>query len=91
MGWTVRLSAGAKKSLRKLDKPAAKRITAYLREKIEKGTNPRDSGKALKGSLCELWRYRVGQYRIVCRIEEEMVEVIVLRIGHRKEVYKNKA
>ncbi len=90
MVWTVRISLGAKKELRKIDKEAAKCITAFLHDKIENGSNPHDSGKALKGKLGKFWRYRVGDYRIVCRIEEKKVEVLVLRIGHRKEVYRNK-
>lgn len=91
MAWTIRLSTGAKKTLRKLDKAAAKRITAYLRENIEGSIDPCKYGKALKGELGELWRYRVGDYRIICRMEEEIVEVLVLRVGHRKDVYRNKS
>ena len=63
----------------------------FIDEKILKNNDPREYGKSLKGELGELWRYRVGDYRIICSIEDERIEVLVLRIGHRKEVYKDKS
>jgi mRNA interferase RelE/StbE len=90
LAWTVKLSSGAKKSLQKLDKPIARRILDFIHEKIEVSIDPREYGKSLKGELGELWRYRVGDYRIICSIEDEPIVVLVLRIGHRTEVYKDK-
>jgi len=90
LAWTIRLSSGAKKSLQKLSKPIAKRIVEYIHEKIENNADPREYGKTLKGELSELWMYRIGDYRIICSIDDGSEEVIVLRIGQRKEVYKGK-
>lgn len=66
---------------------AQKRIIFFLRTK-ETCHNPRQQGKALRGDKAELWRYRVGDYRIICQIEDEVVTVLVLGVGHRKEVYR---
>jgi mRNA interferase RelE/StbE len=90
LAWTIRFSSGAKKALTKLDKPTARRILTFLSEKLGSAANPREYGKALKGELSDLWRYRVGDYRIICTIEDEQIEILVLRIAHRKEVYKKK-
>ena len=88
MAWTVRISPGAKKSLRKLDKTAVNRIFSYLTKNVENRSDPRLLGKSLKGELGELWRYRVGDYRIICKVDDDVVEVLVLRVGHRKDVYR---
>lgn len=88
MDWIIDISATAAKQLKKLDKVAQKRIISFLRSKIECRHNPRRQGKALKGDKGELWRYRVGDYRIICRIEDETITVLVLEIAHRKEVYR---
>ena len=87
MGWTIELSATADKQLGKLDREVGKRIRKYL-DRVAALTEPRSLGAALQGSkLGELWRYRVGDYRIICSIEDTRVVVLVLRIGHRSEVY----
>jgi len=80
------MSPGAAKEFRKLDKPVQQRI-AVLVEKIESAINPRFSGKALKGNDKE-WRYRVGDYRLVCEIKDREVIVWIVHIGHRREVYR---
>ena len=66
----------------------AKRIRDYLRQRIETLDHPRQLGKALKGQLAELWRYRVGDYRLVCELRDEVLVVLVIRIVYRKAVYK---
>ena len=86
MGYKVILSPEAAKAFRKLDKPIQQRI-AVLVDKIEASANPRFSGKALKGNDKE-WRYRVGDYRIVCEIRDSELIVWLIRIGHRREVYR---
>ena len=89
MAWAVELSATADRELSKLDTQHAKRILKFLHERVAKLENPRSIGKALTGSrLGEFWRYRVGDYRLICKIENERLLVLVLRVGHRKEIYR---
>lgn len=82
----VRYSKEALKQLKKLDKPTAKTIVEYM-QGIEKLKNPRDRGKQLSGDLAEFWRYRMGNYRILCRIQDRELVILVVEIGHRKDVY----
>ena len=87
MAWRIDLSDTARKQLSKIDRTEARRITAFLREGLEPMDDPRQLGSALKGAG-KLWRYRVGDYRIVASIEDDRVRVLVVRIGHRREVYR---
>ncbi len=87
MAWRIELSGKAAKALEKLDRDDAQRILVFLRERLAKEANPRRLGKPLQGTL-EFWRYRVGDYRLLCTIEDERITVVVLRIGHRREVYR---
>lgn len=80
------MSPGATKEFRNLDITIQKRI-AVLVDKIEASVNPRFSGKALKGNDKE-WRYRVGDYRLVCEIKDRELIVWMIRVGHRREVYR---
>ena len=86
--WRIELTDEARKQLKKIGHAEAKRIRDYLRQRIETLDHPRQLGKALKGQLAELWRYRVGDYRLVCELRDEVLVVLVIRIGHRKAVYK---
>ena len=89
MPWTVEFDAAAAKELRKLDPPVARRILAFLRERLASLPDPRSIGEALHGdALGEFWKYRLGDYRIVARIVDRRVLVIVLRIGHRRDIYR---
>ena len=88
MAWRIRLSETAKKYLTKLDKPESRKITRFLRERIEALENPRSLGKALSGRLGSFWRYRVGDYRIICDIRDKELVVLVIRIGNRKDIYR---
>jgi mRNA interferase RelE/StbE len=88
LAWAIELSASARKQLKKFDHAEAKQITDYLRRRVEPLDNPRDLGKALTGQLGNLWRYRFGDYRIVCELHDETLVVLVVRIGHRKDVYR---
>ena len=89
MAWRVEFDDGAKRDLEKLDKPIALRITRFLRERVGQLDDPRSIGDALKGSrLGDFWRYRVGDYRIICDLENQRLLVLVLRVGHRREVYR---
>ena len=82
----VIFSANALKQLKKLDKPTSSRIVAYMAE-VAKLQNPRDRGKMLVGNLLGFWRYRVGDYRILCRIKDNVLVITVVDVGHRREVY----
>lgn len=88
MPWTLELSATAVKQLRKLDRPVVERVLDYLQTHIAPLDDPRSVGKALKGSVFgAFWRYRVGDYRIICHIEDSKLCVLVVEVGHRREVY----
>ena len=88
MAWTVRISDVAEKQLRKLDRPVQKRILDWLSDRIEDCKNPRHFGEPLKGDHAGLWRYRVGNYRVLCNIQDREIIVLVLTIGYRKEIYR---
>ena len=89
MAWTIELTDEAVKVLKKLGHPEAKRIRDFLRKRIEPLENPRMLGNSLKGSkMGEFWRYRVGDYRIVCEIQDNRLVVLVIAIGHRKKIYR---
>ncbi len=89
MAWKIEISPAASAALDKLASASATRVLKFLYERIASRDDPRSVGKALVGSeLAGLWRYRVGDYRILCRIEEEKISIIVVVIGHRSEVYR---
>lgn len=88
MSWVYRFDERALKELRKLGKQAQRDIIAYLDERIAGDGDSRRFGKALKADLAGLWRYRVGDYRILCRINEGELLVLVIAVGHRREVYE---
>lgn len=88
MAWTIKYTDTAKKQLRKLEKGAAKRIVNYLDSRIATQPNPRTSAKALRGELGDFWRFRIGDFRVICTIEDEELTVLVVRIGHRKNIYQ---
>lgn len=89
MAWRVELAADAARELEKLDKQVARRILKFLHERVAPLEDPRSIGEALKGSrFGELWKYRQGDYRIVVSIEDDVMTILVLRVGHRREVYR---
>ncbi len=89
MAWQIEFEDAALKELAKLDKPVAKRILAFLRERVAVLDDPRSIGEALKGSkLGEFWKYRVGDYRIITNIEDGVMRILVLKVGNRREVYR---
>lgn len=87
MAWKIEIDKAAAKELKKIDKPALQQIDKFLL-KLMNIDNPRQFGKALTGNLKSLWRYRVGDYRLICEIEDQILTVLIIRIRHRKEVYK---
>jgi mRNA interferase RelE/StbE len=87
--WRIEFDAAAAKELEGLDKPVAKRITAYLRERVATLDDPRRIGEALKGSkLGDFWKYRVGDWRIIASIEDKAVRILIVRVGNRRAVYR---
>jgi mRNA interferase RelE/StbE len=89
MAYNVELSESAERELGKLDAAQAKRILKFLHQRVAKLDDPRSLGEALHGSrLGEFWKYRVGDYRLICKIEDDRLIVLVLRVGHRKEIYR---
>ena len=89
MAWSIRFTKAADKSLRKLDKIVSLKIFNTL-EEIAKLDDPRTRGKALQYNMGGLWRYRVGDYRIICSIENNELVILIIDIEHRSKVYKNK-
>ncbi|MBS9776334.1 MAG: type II toxin-antitoxin system RelE/ParE family toxin [Fusobacterium sp.] len=87
MKYKVVLSKKAEKSLQKMDKSVARLITNWLIKNLHNTDDPRIHGKALSGNLKGLWRYRVGDYRLVAEIREEKLFIFMIDIGHRKEIY----
>ena len=86
MAWTIEYSHTAKEQLHKLDRQVVRRILDYAEERLAFRDNPRDLGKALSGPLGALWRYRVGDYRLICDIQDSASKILVLRVGKRTEV-----
>jgi mRNA interferase RelE/StbE len=89
MAWSIKFDREAERDLDHLDPQVARRISRFLFERVAQLENPRSIGEALKGSaLGELWRYRVGDYRVIASIEDKLVRILVVRIGNRREVYR---
>jgi mRNA interferase RelE/StbE len=89
LAWQIEFDPDALKDLRKIDKPIQIRLVGFLRTRVSSLTNPRDIGEALSGQrLGNYWKYRVGDWRIICDIQDQKILVRVLRIGNRREVYR---
>ncbi len=89
MAWTIKFDPSAEKELDKLDPQIARRVLKFLFQRLAILEDPRSIGEALHGPrFGELWKYRVGDYRLICSLQDEVLTVLVLRIGHRREVYE---
>ena len=89
MAWQVELDRAAVRDLKQLDRPTARRIVTFLQRRVAALDDPRSIGEALRGSqLGEFWKYRVGAYRIIARIEDAAVCILVVRIGNRRDMYR---
>ncbi|MEJ2034420.1 MAG: type II toxin-antitoxin system RelE/ParE family toxin [Deltaproteobacteria bacterium] len=86
MAWTVEIGSFAEKQLRKLHRPVQQRLLDWLDDRIEECKNPRHFGEPLRGDLSGLWRYRVGDYRTICEIQEKRLVVLALTVGHRRGI-----
>ncbi len=87
--WTVEFDDRARRELRKLAVETQEMILRFLRERIAGASDPRRFGKPLRRNLAGLWRYRVEKYRLICRFEENRLVVLVLKVGHRREIYED--
>jgi mRNA interferase RelE/StbE len=88
VSWAYSFNETARKQLKKLGSQAQREILGYLDERIASPESPRRFGKALKADLSGLWRYRVGDYRILCQIQDHQLVVLVVAVGHRRQVYR---
>ena len=88
MKYTVVYSKQSIKELKKLDRSIAVFIKSWIEKNLVGCENPRIHGKALKGNLATLWRYRIGDYRLVCDIRDNECIILAVAIGHRREVYR---
>ncbi|MFZ0958034.1 MAG: type II toxin-antitoxin system RelE/ParE family toxin [Candidatus Sulfotelmatobacter sp.] len=88
MGWKVEFEPRAFAELGKLDRVAQKRIVRFFQERVAGVSDPRQQGKALTGEKAGFWRYRVGDYRAVCFLDDDRQIVKVMRVAHRKDVYR---
>ena len=88
MGYRIEFDPRAEKELEKLDREVARRILRFLRERVATLEDPRSLGEPLRGpELGRFWKYRVGDYRLICHIQDREATVLVLRVGHRRDVY----
>lgn len=89
MAWRIEFHPKARKELLKFDRETARRIVRFLRERISTIEDPRTLGEALKGpEVGRFWKYRVGDYRLICDIQNARITILVIRVGHRRDVYR---
>jgi len=88
LAWRVEFQRSAAKQLRALDRPVQQGILTYFRDRVLALEDPRQLGKALTGDKGGLWRYRIGDYRAICKLEDERLIVLVLDVGHSREIYR---
>jgi len=88
LAWTIDYTDSARKQLLKLDKQTARRIVDFMDTRVASVDDPRGTGKALSGPLGEFWRYRVGDYRVICDIQDGALRVLVVAVGNRREIYR---
>ena len=88
MTWTIEWDDRARRELRRLDRQTQREILRYFNERIASDEDPRRFGKSLRHELQGLWRYRVGDYRMICKIEDNHLVVLVLGVAHRSTVYR---
>ena len=90
MRWTIKLSNKTSRAIEKLDGVARKKIVKFIVETLPTLDNPRQIGKALQGTdLGSYWRYRVGDYRLVCEIIDNEITILIVEVGHRSKIYKS--
>ena len=87
MAWRVEFNDTARDQLRRLDQQIARRIVTYM-DRVAVLEDPRDRGDRLSGNLGGRWKYRVGDYRVICEIQDRILQVLVVRVGHRDQIYR---
>ena len=89
MGWTIEFARSVEKDLKKIGPDVARRIIRFLRERVVPLEDPRSIGEALHGpELGRFWKYRVGHYRIIASIQDKELIILIVRVGHRGNVYR---
>ena len=89
MAWTIEFTDAALRQLEALDNTVAIRISKFLQQRVAPLQNPRSIGQPLKGErFGEFWKYRVGDYRLVAKIQDDRLVIVILRVGHRREIYR---
>ncbi|MBN2492995.1 MAG: type II toxin-antitoxin system RelE/ParE family toxin [Deltaproteobacteria bacterium] len=88
MAYRIELDPRALQELEKIDRQHQERIVSFLRTRLEPLEDQRSIGQPLKGHLRQLWKYRLGDFRLICDIQDDVIRILVLRIGHRREVYR---
>lgn len=89
MTWRIEFDPAAFEELSQLDRAVQRRILKVLRERVAPLEDPRSLGEALHGKeLGRFWKYRIGDYRVICDIQDNVIRILVLRVGHRREVYR---
>jgi mRNA interferase RelE/StbE len=88
LAWTIDYADTAKQQLRKLDRQVARRIVDFMDARVAGSEDPRSSGKVLSGPLGAFWRYRVGDCRVICDIQDGALRVLVVQVGNRREIYR---
>ena len=85
--WTIEFDLAARRELDKLDKPVANRILKFLHQRVARLDSPQQIGEKLQGASSPYWKYRIGDYRLLCSLEHARLVVLVLRVGHRSQIY----
>ena len=88
MKYKILFDRNADKQLKKIDKTQQRIIVNWITKNLENTNDPRVFGKALKGNLKDYWRYRIGDYRVIAEINDDEVKILIIEIGHRKDIYK---
>ncbi len=88
MTYRVVFTDKAKKDLKRLDRYTAAMLTGWIRKNLEGCSDPRLHGKALSGDLSDRWRYRIGDYRLIAQIQDDKILILILRVGHRRDIYE---
>jgi mRNA interferase RelE/StbE len=89
LAWTIEVDPRAARQLKELDRAVQREISAYLRNRVAGADSPRRFGKPLRGAKFGLWRYRVRDYRIICRLYDDRLVVLVVEVGHRSTIYED--
>ena len=89
MTWTIEFEKTAAREFSSLDAQAKRRIRSFFKQRILTADHPRILGKALRGKQANLWRYRIGSYRVVADLQDHRLVILIVRVGHRGAVYKN--